>query len=162
VTGRAFPSGIIAGDTYQVPGAPVDLSAVVIKDSAGSPRTLVAGTDYTLDAKYGLVTFKASGIAGSTQPFKVDFTSASSEQVAALTQATVEKFLFFRGINIADGGKPVICEIYRAQLNPASKLPLKQTQNEAAMFEINFSMLDDSTKAEDSDTGRYLRYRILA
>jgi hypothetical protein len=159
LTNQLFPTGIVAGEVRRVPGGYMNLSAVTIRDSAGSPATLIANTDYVLDAMFGTVEFRASGVTGKTQPFKIDFTYASTTEVALCKKRSAEKWVLFKGINIADGDKKFAVEFYRAAFEPATKLPMKT--NEIAEFEIRAAILNDSTKTESGSLGKFGRYRIL-
>lgn len=155
-TAKAFPSGIVAGDIVPVPGGYVNLESLTITDSAGSPATLTAGTHYTADLENGLVTFITVG--SYTQPFK----AAGSENdafdiVSIATETSIERFIRFAGINIADGDKPVIVDIFRASVG-SSKVAAKNEGNEVAKFEFELALLRDENAPFSEDFGRYGRY----
>ena len=159
VTAQAFPSGIQAGETYELPGLAGAPSALTITDSAGSPATLVAGTDYVADLQFGTVKFLV--VTGKTQPFKASFTNAASTRTSFLAQEVPDKYLRFEGINIAnnDGVRNFLAIIYNAKLMPAKKVDFKG--EDYAQFEIECECLVDPNKAEDPEFGRYGYYLPL-
>lgn len=155
----AFPVGIADGETHFIPGRPVNVSALVITQT-GAGGALVAGDDYIADLVHGTVKFL--DVAGKTQPFKAGFTEGASESVAVMTKVTPEKFLLFRGINIADNEKPVIVEAYRVRFSPAKKIPVKMGDGKnVSDFEFDVELLADPTKPRDTVLGRYGRIRYL-
>ena len=153
-TNVLFPTGITAGQTHRVPGGRAKLSGVTLVDNAG---TAFGAGEAIIDPLYGTVKFV--NITGKTQPFKISGTAGVSERVAILTKRVTEKFIRFHGINIADGDKPCIAEIYRASLEPAEKAQLKGQGK--AEYSLKFTMLDDATKPESEDYGRYANYALL-
>lgn len=64
----------VAGDYVEL--AHRDLSAVVVKHTSGAP-TYVAGTDYTVDARLGLLTIIAGGGIIAAASLKVSYTYAA-------------------------------------------------------------------------------------
>jgi hypothetical protein len=158
VTGAAFPSGIQAGETYELPGLQGAPSALTIVDSTGSPVTLVAGTDYVADLQFGTVKFNSSALAGKIQPFKASYTQAGATRTSILAQEVPDKYLRFEGINIAnnDGPRNFLAVIYNAKLLPAKKVDFKG--EDYAQFEIECECLIDPNKAEDPELGRYGYY----
>lgn len=102
VTGETFPTGVAVGHTVQLKY--VDVSSVVIKDSAGVPATLVAGTDYAVeDAKNGLISILNLGTY--VQPLKADYSYAAQPNIAVFNSANLEKGIVFSGMNTQDGKK---------------------------------------------------------
>lgn len=153
VVAQAFPSGIVAGEEHRLPGFTGIASALSIVDSNGSPATLVLGTNYTVDLKYGRVKFIL--VSGFTQPFKASFTNAASTRVSILTKRVVDKFLRFEGINIGnnDGARAFLEELYDCTLMPAKKLDEKG--EDYSTYEIEFECLADPNKEDDPELGRY-------
>lgn len=160
LTNQAFPSGIAVGEKHFLPGHPIGVTAVTIHDSAGTPDTLDAGTDYELDADFGTVKFL--NVTGFTQPFKANYTKPAIKSVSIASTVPGEKFIFFRGINIADEEKPVALEMYRARLSPSKQLSLKTAEGkEVTVFEFTIEFLADPTKPRDPVLGRHGRLRYL-
>ncbi|MCA1615048.1 MAG: hypothetical protein LC795_15630 [Acidobacteria bacterium] len=158
VVAQAFPAGIAVGEKHFLPGRPLGVSAVTIVDSAGAPDTLEAGTDYELDADFGTVKFL--NVDGFTQPFKASYTEAASAGVTLATKVTGEKFVYFRGINIADEEKPVVGEFYRTRFSPSKKVTLKTADGkEVTVFEFELEFLADKTKTAAPPLGRLGRLR---
>ncbi len=155
-----FPTGVAVGDRLPIPGSRKHISSLVIKDSAGSPVTLTLGTHYTIeDADAGIIKFGPSSISGFTQPFTAAGTEGASTAVGLLTTRQYEKWLLFKGINIADGDKACIVDLYKIQIEPAKEWMLLNSGNEPNKYEIGFELLKDSTKSSTSALGQYGNYR---
>lgn len=166
VAGGAFTNvpfevnSITAGQTVRLPGGRKHVSSLVIKDSAGTPATLTPGTHYNvIDLDAGLVKF--INITGFTQPFTASGTEGAGSRVSLLTQRTLEKFLLFKGINIANDDKVVLVELYRVQIEPANSWTLLNDGNNVNAYEINGEVLIDSTKPSDPVLGQYGNYKEL-
>jgi hypothetical protein len=160
VTAQAFPSGIVNGEKHFLPGRPLGVSALSIVDSNGTPATLVLGSDYSADLDFGTVVFL--DVSGFTQPFKATYTRSATKSVSIGAKVPTEKFLFFRGVNIADEEKPVVAEMYRAKLSPSKRIQLKNADGkEVTAFEFEIEFLADPTKPRDPVLGRYGRLRYL-
>jgi len=155
-----FPTGVAVGDILPIPGGRKHISSLVIKDGAVSPVTLTLGTHYTIeDADAGVIKFGPSSISSFTQPFTAAGTEGSSTAVGLLTQRQYEKWLLFKGINIADGDKACIVDLYKIQIEPAKEWMLLNSGNEPNKYEIGFELLKDSTKSATSALGQYGNYR---
>lgn len=120
VTGEAITAYAGSQANLKYPG----VSAVTVKKGA---TTLVAGTDYTLDADFGTLTF----LAGSTQvtgtagvALTVDYThSGYSNKIKAFTQGMKDFALRFEGKSIVDG-LVQIGVVHRAALDLTKTLSL--------------------------------------
>ena len=130
VTGEAITAyaGTMAALKY------IDVSAVTVKKGA---NTLVAGTDYELDAVNGTLTF----LPGSTQvtgtsgvALTVDYThGAISSKVQAFTKGLKDFALRFEGKTVVDGLAQVGI-VYRCALDLAKTLDLiGTTSNKLAL-----------------------------
>lgn len=152
---KTFPSGIVAGDVVPVPDGITNINAVSsFVDSAGTPASLAATTNYTIDKATGLVTFV--NVTGFTQPFKMGGSILAGDfSVAILKQRTVEKYLIFDGINLDDGDAKVMAHLFRVSFGPAAKLALKSTGNEVNTIELTGAVLADPYKSDSSANGRY-------
>jgi hypothetical protein len=159
----AFPAGVQTGETHQVPGGRSKLSALTIVDSAVSPASLVAGTNYDADMDFGLVTFKGS-LSGFTQPFKASGTEAATKKaVGLLSKKATRKVGIFKGVNIADEEKRVRCEFYNMSFMPAKTLGLGN-KGELHMLEMAIALLADPKRSADTTSnplGRYGSYQLL-
>ena len=157
ISGQAFTTGIVAG-AYQVfPADITNLSTFTsIVDSAGSPATLVQGTDYMVDNEAGVVKFL--NVAGFTQPFKVNGTQDAGSQVAGISVRAQERWLRHKAINIADSDNYGVLDIYRIQIDPAASWQLISDANEPQKYEIGFQILKDTTKSTSDAGGQYFRY----
>lgn len=155
-----FPSNISVGQRLPIPGNRKNISSLVIKDSAGSPATLTLGTHYTIeDADAGIIKFGPSSLAGFTQPFTAAGTEGAGTAVGLLTQRQYERWLRFKGINIADDDRSCIVDLYKIQIEPAKDWTLLNTGNEPNKYEIGFELLKDDTKLPSATLGQYGDYK---
>jgi len=153
VTGEAFVSPVAVGDYVRTKYP--EISAVVVKDSAGLPATLVLNTDYEItSAKHGTVKFLALG--AYVQPFKIDYTYGSHDHVPMFNAAPPERWLKFDGLNTADSNKEVLVEFYRVLLDPLSEMAL--INDDFAGLPLAGSALYDETKLSDAYLGQFGRF----
>lgn len=119
VTGETLPT-MVAGGYYHTRHPKV--STVVVKDSATTPATLVAGTDYVIDsADFGRIKFLNLG--SYVQPFEVDYAYAERKGIKPFAQSFVVKGLSFDGTSTVDGSKVRIV-LPRISLSPTSEFGL--------------------------------------
>lgn len=155
-TPEVFPSGLKAGDLF--PLKYQNVSAVVIKDSAGTPATLAATTNYTVDASTGMVTIVDPGTF--VQPFKASYTYAAGESTPFFSTAANEVSVRFEGVNTANNNQKVIAEIYRVALDPTKELGL--ISSDLASFVLEGNALIDPTKPSgDAVFGQFGRLILL-
>lgn len=155
VTGEVLPSGLIAGDRVQLANPKV--SAVVVKDSAGSPATLALTTDYTVDANPGHLDIVNVGTY--IQPFKADYSYAASKKLGAFAAPPSEKMLILEGINTADNYRRVRITVFRVVLDPISGLDL--VNDDMAKLELKGSALYDPLRQSSDPLGQFLSYEYL-
>jgi hypothetical protein len=153
VTAEAFVNPVAVGDYVRTKFP--EISAVVIKDSAGTPATLVLGTDYEItSAKHGTVKFLNLG--AYTQPFKIDYTYGTHDHVPMFNAAAPERWLKFDGLNTADTDKEVLVELYRVRLDPLAELAL--ITDDFGGLALAGSALFDDTKVADAYLGQFGRF----
>lgn len=151
-------TAIAAGETVPFPGDRTNLSTFTsIVDSAGSPATLVNGTDYLVDADAGVVKFL--NVAGFTQPFKLNGTEAAGTGVGIFKQRSFEKWIRVKAINLADSDAVEVIDLYKCDIEPANEWTLINDGNEVNRYEIPFEILKDTTKASSATFGQYGRVR---
>lgn len=153
ITGEDLKAtGLVAGD-YLFTKHPIG-TWTALKDSAGSPATLVLNTDYEIvDNDYGQI--KLLNVSGDTQPYKADYTPQAYTGVRALMTSPVYYRIRINGINLVDSTK-FICEFYKVRLSPATEFPLIGT--DFAQYTLEGAALADSTKTSDSVLGTYGRF----
>lgn len=158
VTNEAGPNPLAVGDYWRT--AKHRISSVVVKDSAGSPATLVLNTHYTIEsADHGMIKMGPGSLAGYTQPFKADYSYAAVVNVPMFSVAAPERWFRFHGLNTADGKKPVLIEMYRAVLDPIASLPM--INDTILSAELSGSALYDETKTGNSELGNFGRIALL-
>lgn len=129
-------------------------SLVTIEDSTGSPKTLVAGTNYKLNAKAGHIELLDLTTGGPyVQPFKADYTPGACIEFGLLTSGSIEYYLRFEGLNTADTNEPVIIDLFRVQFDPAKDFGL--IVDEFAKFALDGSPLMDSARSSSSALGQF-------
>lgn len=130
------------------------VSSVVITDSAAeTPATLVAGTNYTLDADFGALTF--TQVTGFTAPIKAAYSYAAVTDIGLFTATMPERFVRFEGINTAASNAPVLVELYRVVFDPLKDLSL--ISNDFNKFELDGKLLTDNTKSTTAALGQFGR-----
>lgn len=155
VTGEAAPLGLVAGDTVAL--ANQFVSSVVVHDSAGTPATLVAGTDYTVaSANRGLIDFL--NVTGFTQPFTFNYTYAASTSIAMMMKATPpERYIIFDGQN-TETGDPITVDLYRVQFLPTKQFNL--IDSDFGNLQLEGAILYDSLNAANANLGGFGRLQI--
>lgn len=149
---------VVAGQWYKIPGDYRDITLTFIKDSNGSPVTLVNGTDYIIDLAAGMV---KCVLATGTMPWLVTGTSGAGTGVGLLNERKFEKWLRFKGINVADGDNSVTMDLYKIQIDPTKALQLIGSGNEPTTFELEFECLKDTTKSSSATFGQMGDIKIL-
>lgn len=159
VTNEEFPT-VADGQSVQLGGAdPHDtITTLVITDSSSSPATLTLGTDYTLDAEYGWVTFL--DVSGLVQPFTADYSYQNKQYVAFFGGTASEYWLRFNYLNVANSKAKGIVDVYDVRLDPASQLEL--INPEIQTKQISGSVLSDPDKSDTGDLGQFGRITVAA
>jgi hypothetical protein len=139
------------GDRYFL--AHPKVSTLVVKDSAGTPATLTLGTHYTADTDFGALQFLDT--TGLTAPFKASYAFGDVSEIGIFTQPLPERYLRLEGLNTAQGNAKVLVELYRVAFDPLKELAL--ISNEYNKFDLEGSLLADSTKPYDAVLGQFGR-----
>lgn len=101
----------------------------VRRDPSGTPVTLVEGTDYTVDAKYGRLFFLTTSVT-VLQGDEIDFAitadagAVNPSNVQALTQSSVRVALKFISENPANNDKQTEYQFHQIQLKAEGDLAL--------------------------------------
>ncbi len=141
VTGKTLAGGttLAVGDRFDL-GA-MNVSAVTIKDSTGTPKTLTANTNYKLDAETGIITIVDITTGGPfVGPLKADFTPGLYDEIKGMTTTGGYYALLFEGLNQATNKKEKRT-IGKVTLPPASEIPF--ISEEAAKVSIEGTALKD-------------------
>jgi len=151
VTGQALASPAVVGDTLLTGGK--NVSAVVIKDSSGSPKTLAVNTNYTLDAFAGSITLVDITTGGPyTQPFKADYTPGAVNVIGAFKALSTEVYMRMDGFNTDDGSRAVV-DVFRARLSPSRQMDF--INDDFNDFELTGAILADLTRSAASAGGQF-------
>lgn len=162
VTGEAIQgsTSVAVGDIYLLDS--MNIAALAIKDSTGSPKTLVSGTNYSADLKTGQIEILDLTTGGPfVGPLTADYTRAAATNITKLFgQPAVEYWLRFAGKNTAVSGSPeVIVDLYRVRLSPAAEVAL--INDDLAQFALEGSVLADDTKTQAGAYGQFGRIVLL-
>jgi hypothetical protein len=154
-----FPAGLVVGQYVRL--AKKNVSTFVLKDSAGTPATLVLNTDYKIvNAKAGII--QILGLGSYTQPFKSQYAYASTETVTFFQGSDSEYFLMQEGLNVTTSPfKECGSELYRVSLDPTKTFELISSGDNASQFEITGSVLRDAARSTDTDFGAFGRWLYL-
>jgi len=160
VTLEDFPATVAVGETHLLPGAalPDDVSSVVIKDSQGTPATLVLNTDYTLDADLGAIAIL--NLTGYTQPLQATYTTPSRSILSFARNAAAanEYWFVLIGENPNRGYEKTKLVLFRCRLTPGPLQLVDTESNEAAgSYELSLIPMADLCRSNDDsdDFGRY-------
>lgn len=134
-----------------------DISNLVITDSAGTPATLTADTDYVIDSADGGV-IRFINVAGFTQPFSADYDNGASLDVTMFTKTAPERYLMLDGLNTVTNDR-VRVRLYKCKFNPVSQFDLiNSTFGELA---LTGSVLFDSLSEPDAALGGFGRIELM-
>lgn len=150
-----FPSGLVVGSIVKL--AKPNASSIVVKDSAGTPATLVLNTDYeVLDSGHGIIRILSLG--SYVQPFRAQYSYAATDRVTGLEASDDnEYYVYFASINTeANPDQRIGAHVYRVVFDPAKALSL--INDEQGNFEIEGEILKDITRALDPNTGGFLAF----
>jgi hypothetical protein len=139
---------VAIGDEVLIPGYPTNISALVIKDSAGSPLTLTLNTHYTADLKNGTVKFLA--IPG-TQPYKFSYTEPARSWVSIVRADGLGKAyqLLVTGENAGANYEKTRVILWKIIPGPSQAVSVKDADaNDVAGFELELGPVADLTKSE--------------
>ncbi|HEX7958083.1 MAG TPA: hypothetical protein VF508_14140 [Pyrinomonadaceae bacterium] len=153
-----FPSGLVVGSIVKL--SRPNASSIVIKDSAGTPATLTAGTHYVVrDAKHGFVEILSLG--AFVQPFKAEYSYAQTDTVTQFEANDDDEYwVYFLGVNTE--GVPdqqIGMDIYRVVFNAAELIAL--INEEQGSFDISARVLRDNVRALDANFGGFARWLYI-
>lgn len=157
-TPDTFPSGLVVGSIVEL--SRPNASAIVVKDSAGTPATLTNNTHYRiLDAEQGFIEILSLG--AFVQPFKAEYSYAATEVVTAFEANDDDEYwVTFAGVNTE--GSPdqkIKFQIFRVVFNAAELIAL--INEEQGSFDITARILRDAVRAADANFGGFARWMYV-
>lgn len=157
VTNENAPTGLEVGNLVVLNGQ--NVSAFSLVDSTGSPKTLVNGVNYRLNAQSGSyeILDLTTG-APYVQPLRANYTPGQRTVIAPFNSGQVEQWLRFEGVN-TDDNSYVTADFYRCRFSPVQQLPL--IGDEFATFEREGSVLVDTTKPSGGTLGQFGRIILM-
>lgn len=155
VTSESLPT-VAEGDSVILGGAypkfNIAATGFSIVDSTGSPQTLDEGTDYTIDAKFGLVTF--GDLTGFVQPLKASYTYQNPKIFAALAAGRVVRWIRFNGTNYPDNDSIVPVDLFKCQFSPTTSFDL--LPDDYGKLQLKVSVQIDLTRESSDALGQFL------
>lgn len=156
VTGEELPAGLVVGDLVAL--ANLGISGLIITDSNGTPATLDP-EHYALNAETGSFEILSLPSAPApTQPFKAAYTHTAAQQVAFLNSTRKSVALRYEGINLAEGGQPVVMELYKASTTLLTELALINDGTDVTGMPVTFNALLDTRKQKSGSLGQFGRF----
>lgn len=120
--------------------AHIQPTAVVVKKGA---VVIAAAGNYEVRAE-GVYILPAAAAVLDADALTVDYTYGAYAAIEALTTKAVELKLTFGGLNEADGGKPVVVDIYRASQGITKSLAL--INKDFGVLDVSGTVLIDPSK----------------
>lgn len=155
VAGYVLPDQLKVGDIVSVPAK--NIGTVTVKDSTGSPKTLVKDTNYSIDPLSGEIKILDITTGGAfTQPFKVDYTPGAVSVVGAFKLASAEYYVRLKVVNTDDNNKPGVCDVFRVRFDPTKALAL--INNDYLDWDLNGTILADLNRLSTSPEGQFFSY----
>ncbi|MDR3444699.1 hypothetical protein [Dyella sp.] len=153
VTGELLDATLVANDVFYL--ANPGVSEVVITDStSGAAKTLVAGTDYSLDdANFGRCTLL--NVTGFVMPLKAAYSYGARKAVGIFTAKQPNIALRYEGVNLANDGAPEMVDLYKVATDPLAELALISTGNDVEGMLITGGVLIDPSKPATGGLGQF-------
>ena len=150
VSNWVAPTGLLVGQVIKLPAR--NVSAVVVEDSTGSPKTLPT-QQYELDAVAGTIKLLDITTGGPyVQPFKVDYTPGAVKTLGALKATDTEYHVQLSGSNAYDGARGIF-EGFKFRF--AAEGEADWISEEFGTWTLRGSLLLDSTRLAGSAGGQY-------
>lgn len=155
-----FPAVPAVGDIFTLDHGLA--TSVVITDSTGSPKTLVAGTHYRMHdgGKFG--SGEILDITTAPGPFtgavKAAYSYGAHTLGTMMTAEDSEYWMRFEGINTVDNMR-YLYEFYRVKFSPADKASL--VNDTYSSSKLSARILADASKAADPTLGAFGRIMRL-
>lgn len=129
-------------------------TAIAVKDSTGTPKTLTKDTNYSIDPYSMTIEMLNTSTGGPfTGPLKVDYTPGAMNEIAMFNAASTEYFLRFVGMNMADSGKNVTIDLYKVQLSPTTELNM--IAEDLAQLPMEGAALIDLLRPSNATLGQF-------
>lgn len=141
------------GDVVQLNNIP-DAATVVVKDSAGTPATLVAGTDYEFVAKKGGM-IRILDLGAYTQPFTVDYDKLASKTVSPMSDLEEYYYIVLSGGNERNSCGGEVERFYRARVSDAQTKRLHEAADVKVPTAMSVTFSIDRDPARSYQFGRF-------
>ena len=127
----------------------------------GGATVYTEGTDYTIDLASGLVDIPAGSSIPDNTDVEANYAAGTSTKVSTYTAKNEPYWLFFQGLNTADGKKPVLIDLYKVNLKPQKEWDLIQNDNNLSKLDMEGNVLYDALQPDTTENGRFMRVRYV-
>jgi len=135
-----------------------NVSTLEITDSAGTPVT-IDPAHYDLDARTGRIEILSLPTTAPTMPLKASYQYAGASGVVLFNSTVQDIEVRYEGINLAEGGAPVIVELYRVSPGALQSLSLIASDTSAlASMPWTADVLADTSKPSTGELGQVGRF----
>lgn len=157
-TSTAIAGATVTGETLKAPGAGRSVPLANINLSSFTSLSAgVAGTDYTVNLKTGMISFSTTTTVAANTNLTASYVCAAAEKISAFTATNKEYWLRFDGLNTAEGDKPVVIDCFRVRFMPSKEWSL--IGNELSSLELDGDALYDAKQPDSTVDGRFFRVR---
>jgi hypothetical protein len=127
---------------------------VVLKDSSGTAKTLGPNVNYIHEPFSNTITLIDVTTGGPfVGPLKLSYTPGISTELGMFTTPQADLFMRFVGMNMADSGRIVTCDLYKVSVNPTKELSF--ITDELAQLQIEGAAIMDPTKPANALLGQF-------
>lgn len=148
---------VAAGDIFLLENG-FNVSNLEITDSAGAPVT-IDPAHYDLDARTGRIEFLNLPTTAPTMPLKASYEYAGASGVVLFNSTVQDIEVRYEGVNLAEGGAPVIVELYRVSPGALQSLSLIASDTSAlASMPWTADVLADTSKPSTGALGQVGRF----
>jgi len=137
VGGYFVVSGLAGTDAALVNNKPARITSI----NTSTKKVKIAITTTTITIGVPLIATDGLAIA-------IDYNAAAQNVVTAMTSLSTEKYMRFEGLNTADGGNPVVVEVFRFIVDPLKELAL--IGDGIGQFVLDGNVLADSLQVTGS------------
>jgi hypothetical protein len=138
---------LVPGKYYALEHGGATITDLVIKDSSATPKVLTLGTHYMANLAFGSLQVLALP-AGTTAPFKADYTFATYSGTSILDALPPERSILLQLVNVPLRNSMLV-KFYRAQFPPADELAM--IKKSRAELKMSPKILADFSKWNSAD-----------
>jgi len=127
--------------------------------NVAATQAYMEGADYEIDKPNGMLWINPQGLIADLQDITVHYMYGAHDIIPAGTTLPSFLYLRFNGLNVADGNKSVVVDIYKVRVRPLQQLPLIAEQFVPLVLEGDIYY--DDAQVDMTLTGRWFRIRRM-